>query len=225
MVYSTDASESGYGVTRAFFDRSCVAKMGRVRETAVFRLKDRHSARENALGSMRFVGKDVLGAGVEGGDDDCWERDECFPEVPIEVVDKRSWVVCMSGKCAFFFDDTILRLEAHAFLKAMRRLAHCVFGNCVRQVFLVDNMSVCLSFNRCRARNFRLLKIIRRFRSYCFARGIFPSVRWIPSEFNSSDGASRIFCDKSAAEQVPIDIFRVVCTLKAAAILTMNILA
>ena len=115
MVCSTDASESGYGVNRAFFDRSCVAKMGRVREISRFRLKDGHSARENALDSMRFVGKDVLGASVEGGDDDCWERDECFPEVPIEVVDKRTWDVCMYGK--WFFDDNILRLEAQALLK------------------------------------------------------------------------------------------------------------
>ena len=46
MVYSTDASENGYGVTRAFFDRSCVAEMGRVRVISRFRLKDGHSARE-----------------------------------------------------------------------------------------------------------------------------------------------------------------------------------
>ena len=45
--------------------------------------------------------------------------------------------------------------------------------------------------NRGRSRDFRFLTQIRLFSSVCLARNIRISIRWIPSEFNSSDRGSR----------------------------------
>ena len=52
--------------------------------------------------------------------------------------------------------------------------------------------SVC--FDRCRSKNFELLKQIRVFASYVLARNLKPTVRWVPSEFNNSDEPNRS-CD------------------------------
>ena len=76
----------------------------------------------------------------------------------------------------------------------MQRLALTRFGTKIRQRFLADNLGVCLSFARCRAKNFKLLAIIRHFCAYALARGIVSALRWIPSEFNSSDPVSRGVC-------------------------------
>ena len=54
-------------------------------------------------------------------------------------------------------------------------------------------MSVVLSFERCRSRNFKPLVQIRKLNSYALARNIHVAIRWIPSELNGSDEPSRIF--------------------------------
>ena len=82
-------------------------------------------------------------------------------------------------------------LEARALVMTIRRLAVTTFGHDLKQVTLVDNMSVCLSFDRSRAQNFLLLNQTRRFSSYLLSRNLRVTVRWIPSELNTADGPSR----------------------------------
>lgn len=72
-----------------------------------------------------------------------------------------------------------------------------IFGHDTRQLLLTDNMSVCLSFDRSRARSYALLKQIRLFSSYCLARNISCTVRWIPSELNNANEPSRIHSSKA----------------------------
>ena len=60
-----------------------------------------------------------------------------------------------------------------------------------RQLFLVDSMSAALAFDRCRSKNHRMLRQIRKFCSLGLARNISFSVRWVPSEFNPADAPSR----------------------------------
>eukprot|EP00974_Lingulodinium_polyedra_P125235 11193747-Lingulodinium_polyedra.AAC.1 len=56
-------------------------------------------------------------------------------------------------------------------------------------------MIVALAFSRFRSRNFVLLTLIRRYAGLSLARAIRTCLRWIPSEFNSSDEGSRLFED------------------------------
>ena len=66
------------------------------------------------------------------------------------------------------------------------------YGVRIRQLFLLDNMSLVLCLSRGRARSFEVLVVIRKIYSYCMARGVRPYFRWIPSELNSSDDPSRL---------------------------------
>ena len=52
-------------------------------------------------------------------------------------------------------------------------------------------MGDALAFERCRAKKWPLLSLVRRWSGLCLARNIRPAVRWIPSELNVADGASR----------------------------------
>ncbi len=69
------------------------------------------------------------------------------------------------------------------------------YGHDVRQLALCDNLSVVLAFGRGRSRNYQILKILREFGAYLFARNVHVNIRWIPSELNMSDEGSREFED------------------------------
>ena len=117
-----------------------------------------------------------------------WEVDPCFTEVPPRLLSSHSWKKVMADTC--FVDDDIPGLEARALVKAAEGSAHSPPVHDHRILSLSDNLSNVLCFNRGRSRDFRLLTQIRRFASVCLEHsGI--SIRWIPSEVNSSDRKSR----------------------------------
>ena len=62
-----------------------------------------------------------------------------------------------------------------------------------RLLFLGDNMGVVLACCRSRARSFRFIVQLRKLASFSFIMGVKISFRWIPSELNSSDLASRVY--------------------------------
>ena len=117
-----------------------------------------------------------------------WEIDPSFPDVPSRLLSSHSW---KQVTAFFFFEDDILRLEARALVKAAGRSAHSQPVHDCRMLLLSDHLSIVLCFYRGRSRDFRLLTQIRLFASLCLARNIWISIRWIPSEFNSSDRDSR----------------------------------
>ena len=83
----------------------------------------------------------------------------------------------------WLYPDGILIVEAQALLKSLTRIANTVWGQNIRQLLLVDNMATALAFDRSRSRNFKVLRVIRKFAASCLARNITCSVRWIPSEY------------------------------------------
>ena len=112
-----------------------------------------------------------------------------FPEIDLQLLKEADWKV---DCCNYWsFDENIIIGEARALVSSLR--VH-VFRKLVRGkrvLFLVDNMSVCLAFSRFRSSNFKLLVQIRKWAAMCLAFNIFPSVRWVPSEYNVSDAPSR----------------------------------
>ena len=181
--------------------------MGRTREVSRFKLHSGSSARQSALGDgigtqVDTLMRSELGDGellddaFVGVNSSVWDADASFPETPTSVTDDPRWTIAGCGK--WRFEDNIVRLEAHALIKGIERLAITTFGTCIRQLFLVDNMSVCLCFAQARCRDYRLLKLVRRFQSFCLSRCIIAHVRWIPC--NSADRPSRIF-DNSDVRQ------------------------
>ena len=84
--------------------------------------------------------------------------------------------------------------EGRALLYALKRIGRSKKNHRRRLLFLVDNMAVCLSFARFRAKSFPLLVLVRKFAAWCLSHRIFPAIRWIPSERDSADAPS-ICCD------------------------------
>ena len=59
-----------------------------------------------------------------------------------------------------------------------------------RVLLLSDSLACVLSCERRRARNYKLLVVIRRLVGLAFALGLQLTFRWIPSEFNIAHGPS-----------------------------------
>ena len=60
-------------------------------------------------------------------------------------------------------------------------------------LLLGDNLGVVPACCRSRARSFRFIVQLRNMSSLCFIMDLQISFRWIPSELNSSDLASRVY--------------------------------
>lgn len=194
LVSSSDASLTGYGVCHAEWDRKQVADTGRVLERSRFKRSSGHSARESALHAAGFSFQEGKWEKVVGSIDSLraagWELQQDFPEVPSAGLRRELWQPKMWG--TWKFHENILVLEARTVLLSLKRIALTTFGHDLRQLLLCDNMSVVLSFERCRSKNFKLLRIIREFSAFCMARNIHVAIRWVPSEFNIADEPSRL---------------------------------
>ena len=163
-VQPTDASESGWGIATSMWEAPDLQRVGRLLERARFKRTGGASAREAALAS----------AGLERGEDGCWRPgaafedldgledwavDPRYEEVPARLLAADRWRIVRHGR--WEREEKILRLEARVVVKAAKRLSCTVHGSCIRQVFLSDNMSVVLAFERARCRNFELLVQLR----------------------------------------------------------------
>ena len=201
LVCCSDASTTGFGVCTSFWNIADVAEVGRVQERSRFKRNQSCPARESSLTAAGFVKDSITGSWRSGEIDGeeylsltGWSLDNDFPEVPARLLRKELWQPRLWGK--WQFDEKIINLEARAAVKALKRVALSRFGSHVRQLFLLDNLSLVLALERCRSRQLDLLKIVRIFCSYCICRGIQPSFRWIPSELNNSDEPSRYDTDE-----------------------------
>ena len=196
VVSVSDASEEGYGVCGALFNSQAVASIGRVCERERFRRVGTHSARESALTSAGFVRSEVTGQWLDGALEDAeylrasgWDLNAQFPEVPKSMMDPANWTTVRQGP--WKRKEHIVHLEALALVKSFEFIAQDLSTGNSRQLLLVDSMSAALAFDRCRSKNFKMLRRIRRFCSFALARNISFSVRWVPSELNPADDPSR----------------------------------
>ena len=197
-VVVSDASEEGYGVCRAHWGTRAVAEVGRVSERDRFKRCGGHNARDSALSAAGFVRDEVTGKWSSGeiGDEEYleasgWRLDSSFPEVPASDLKQSAWAVARQDR--WKKAEHIIHLEARALVKSMETAVHDLGCFNARQLLLVDSMSVALAFDRCRSRNYRLLRQIRKFASFSLGCNIGFTVRWVPSEINPADEPSRVF--------------------------------
>ena len=176
-VYATDASLDGFGISVATWPTADVSAIGRVPERDRFRDEDAMSARRSALGAAGLLEaaglcvdgppKPVTRSPLEGELAGAMgelprqdlELNEDFVEVPARLLRHGLWRSCSWGKWQFAGD--IGELEARALTKGLRRGAQTFHGRNLRQLILVDNLGVCLAFNRGRSKSLRILKQIR----------------------------------------------------------------
>ena len=119
--------------------------------------------------------------------------------MPAELLHAARWRTVLVDRWAF--EEGILHLEGRATLKAVERVASSRAGRDGRVLLLGDNMAVVLACSRSRARDVKLLAMIRRAAARSSGRGLRFSYRWTPSEFNSSDEGVRLFVKEYEANK------------------------
>ncbi|CAK0892102.1 unnamed protein product, partial [Prorocentrum cordatum] len=96
----------------------------------------------------------------------------------------------VTGKGKWKVGERIPELEARALVLGLEsQIAEGIANS--RDLFLVDNAAIVLSFARGRCNIYVVLQQIRRFRALCLIHNIRPYFRWIMSEFNPADAPSR----------------------------------
>ena len=187
MVNAGDAREEawaagshGHGGIREVRQACCV------REQTRFRRVNAVSARSRALGLAREgrvrVVSGVVAAKLPAHDSEappCWEQDNHFAEISPLRLHHSLWAVRCSAA------------EARAANRAMKRVCGVAASMNTHHLFLCANMAVNMSFDRFRARSWRLLVQIRRFASFAMSLGIRHHARWVPSELNPADAPRR----------------------------------
>ena len=198
MALALDASEWGYGVTAVAAWSSEIARVGRRAERSRFRHKGDLGARaatfraswdlERWANAVEIDQQNLRDALPERSD--MWELDNLFPEVPREWRAKFLRTL-LTGR-PWRREESILFLEARALCTAVQiGCSHAgAKGGCL--LCLVGNMAQILSVGPSRARNFKLLRILRIIASLTLAFGISLSVRWVPSEYNTCDDPPRV---------------------------------
>ena len=183
-VSATDASLSGYGACSSEWDRQEVARHGRVSERSRFRTPGAENAREHALVAHPLAEENYVGV-----EDDLENVARDFPEVDPKLLEPDRWRTLFSGP--FHYDEPITIKEGRAVLLKVRRDARTRLGHNRRRLYLLDNMGLVLALDRCRAKSFALLNIVRQWCSLSLACNSLLAVRWIPSELNVADKPSR----------------------------------
>jgi len=174
LVTASDASLDGYGMTEAMCTYDEVASVGRTRERDRFLCDDAVGARERAFRESTFEMKRPLVKQEDVDLDGSWTDtplvsgelevvrsalppgrvtvDSQFEEVPDSLLNPQRWKTSRFG--TWMWPADISELEARALTMCLQRL--CGFENFrnMRQVMIVDNMGVCLAFDRHRARSF-----------------------------------------------------------------------
>eukprot|EP00973_Karenia_brevis_P079285 11002029-Karenia_brevis.AAC.1 len=87
--------------------------------------------------------------------------------------------------------ENIIVLEGRGTLAGIRHKAGSVMSFRSNHLHLGDNLGLILALEKGRSKNFMVLVACRRIAAYSVATGSRFYHRWIASEFNHSDAASR----------------------------------
>ena len=157
--------------------------MARLREQARFRgllaaaVAPRERALEQEIAALPEPALKLMG------------RHASFQEVPQSLVKGAAWRTVASRP--FRRKDKIHNLEAASLTWTARRRVRDLARHGHRCLYLGDNMAVTCAVCKGRAAAFSLVPSCRTLAAMHVAADVRPSFRWIPSELNPSDAASR----------------------------------
>ena len=168
-VLAVDASEHGRGVVERRTDSKLIQAAGR------FRDRWRYQA-----------GSQVRPRGdLERADD---EDDGPVPRVPDEIL-KGQWKVLSSG--GWDREEAMVVLEGRSVVHAIKHICRSTSNQHHRHLILSDNLSAVLALMKGRSSSRGLLRVCRQFCALTLACDLGVAIRWLPSEANPSDPASR----------------------------------
>ena len=108
--------------------------------------------------------------------------------MPFSAVD-REWKVV--GRVQWQEVESMPVLEARATLFGVRHLLRKLENHGGRLLILTDSMTAACAFAKGRAQTWRLRSVVQKVSALLLATGSSLTLRWVPSEWNPSDGPSR----------------------------------
>ena len=185
----SDACLSGTAVAALEVDSHSVQNVGRCREMWRFKSKDPLSrARDAALSLDPFVHHETV-LPMSHEERDPFQLNLEFQHVPLEIACSPEWKVQFASRMTK--PEHITLLEGRGTVQAIRHKMR-VDGNFGKKhVHLGDNLGMVLAFDRGRAKSVPLLLCCRRATAFAIAGDAVFTHRWLPSEHNAADAASR----------------------------------
>lgn len=201
-VVAVDASTWGLGATSCDFSPSEVKDLGRFSERWRFTNEQHYRPRASAFGADVALTSQDSGAAIWATQQteargsrppiqvvEPKQSNDVFVQVPFDTMDKQ-WKVC--GRYRWKRFEAIPVLEARASLFAVKHALRRVSSFNKRHLVLSDSISAVCALEKGRGRAFKMRRVISQQigalvlgsnTSFCY--------RWIPSEWNVSDGPSR----------------------------------
>ena len=189
-VSASDASLFGLGGCEKVVDPGVVRAVGRVSERWRYAVDAFVSARTSAFqdggpGPHMDIEPKVL------EDLKCAVHDATsdFAEVPPEIYESDGWRTFYAARVKNGRD--ILLLEARALVASLKHQLRRSDNFNKQLLFIVDNLALCLAACKGRSSAAPLLHALRQIACLLLASGSRGGFRWVPSERNYSDHASR----------------------------------
>lgn len=188
-ITSSDASLSGIAVSRRDISTAEQALHGSYKETWRYKFKMHSKPRDHALSKLDPFEDISTVKPVKNEMQDPFALDENFPEVDANILSPEDWHDVFAVRMSF--PEPITVLEGRGVVAAFRHKLRSRDEFNRKHLHLNDNLSVVLLCSKGRSSSFAMLRTCRRLAALALATDCLFAVRWIPSELNVSDRASR----------------------------------
>jgi hypothetical protein len=190
-VTCSDASLSGFAVHSSDWTLEDVVRVGRSEKARFVGELPKVRARESALALDPFTDVSTVLPQAVATVPSFLQRNPAFEEVSPTLLSVDRWQECFAVQIKL--PEDIMTLEGRGVVAGVRsQLRKCSNHGC-RLLHLTDNLGLALLITKGRSTSYSLLRIVRRLSALCLAADCALVTRWIPSERNPSDAASRRF--------------------------------
>ena len=192
QVTASDASLSGIAVCTRQAHAEEVARLARVKETWRFKARDFVPPRETALKTVElcdpFEDPNTVKP-IHLLPEDPFTFNLNFEEIPQSFMEPQEW--CDTFSSPMRIAEPITILEARGVIAAVRHKCRAVRSFGKRHLHLNDNLANVLCLEKGRSSSFSMLRACRRLCALLVAANCSVHHRWVPSELNPADHASR----------------------------------
>eukprot|EP00438_Fugacium_kawagutii_P018856 Skav230896 [mRNA] locus=scaffold2765:199618:204679:- [translate_table: standard] len=198
-VLAVDASEWGLGAVGCHFNKQEVKDLSGYNERWRFKFEETHNARQYTFMEDEKVRASLV---EEFATDQPNKHLSNHASVPYSTVD-RAWKLV--GRVPWKKVESMPVLESRAALFGVKHFMRNTQYHGCKLLILTDSMTSACAVSKGRAQTWRLRNIIQKISALLLATGSSLCLRWIPSEWNASDGPSRGLTCPSKPRRRPDD--------------------